>query len=115
MRRRLFAIALVTGFIASPVYAQQRCMLHDDLAAVLSQRFNEHPTGEGLTGDGRLLEIFASESGTWTLVMTQPTQLSCVFAVGDDWFNSPPNETQARLKGPVGWAAPSRDAAIKAR
>lgn len=115
MRRRLFAIALLTGFAISPAYAQQRCMLRDDLAAALSQKFHEYPTGEGLTGDGRLLEIFASESGSWTLVMTQPTKLSCVYAIGEDWFNSPPNQTQARLDGPVDWAVPTQGAAIKAR
>lgn len=99
--RRLFAIALLVGFVIAPAFAQQRCMLRDDLAGVLSHRYQEHPIGQGLTGDGRLLEVFASEAGSWTLVLTQPSKLSCVYAIGEDWSVPPSSKTEAHLDGPV--------------
>ena len=43
----------------------------------------------GLTASGGIIEVFASQEGTWTIVITQPNGTSCLIAVGLDWENLP--------------------------
>jgi hypothetical protein len=38
-----------------------------------------------LTRDGRLLEILISEKGTWTVLVSLPTGVSCIVFEGTDW------------------------------
>ena len=39
----------------------------------------------GVTTGGGIIEIFASDEGSWTMVITQPNGVSCLIAVGQDW------------------------------
>ncbi len=49
--------------------------------------------GRGLTADGRtMIEVFASDDGTWTLLVSMPGGDSCIIAHGDTW-------QQMRLQG----------------
>jgi hypothetical protein len=38
-----------------------------------------------MTPDGRVIEFFTSDLGSFTVLLTAPTGLSCVIAVGSDW------------------------------
>ena len=43
----------------------------------------------GLSNTGVMVEIFASNKGTFTILLTQPDGTSCFVAAGDYWENSP--------------------------
>ena len=44
----------------------------------LEGKFYEKRTAFGLTSDGRVLEVFAAPSGSWTILVTSPSGLSCL-------------------------------------
>ena len=39
----------------------------------------------GLAPNGGVVEVLASENGSWTLLVTMPDGHSCVIAVGENW------------------------------
>ncbi len=51
----------------------------------LEETFAEHPIAMGLTEKGAVLEVFASQHGSWTFLITMPNGLSCVVASGQSW------------------------------
>jgi hypothetical protein len=38
---------------------------------------------------GYLVEVFASSSGSWTIVLTQPGGTACLIASGNYWESAP--------------------------
>jgi hypothetical protein len=97
MRRYTTAIltALILGsvFIA-PAAAQQQpvCGAHNTVSDNLKKAYSEAPVSMGLTTGGGIIEVFASEEGSWTMVITQPSGVSCLIAVGQDWETLPKPE-----------------------
>ena len=47
----------------------------------------------GLMADGRVLEVLASDNGSWTIIVTKATGESCGLASGKAWMKSPPAKT----------------------
>ena len=43
----------------------------------------------GLASNGSVIEVLASPSGSFTIILTQPNGLSCVMAAGENWENLP--------------------------
>jgi hypothetical protein len=44
----------------------------------------------GLQSNGNLLQVYSSEEkGTWTVVSTTPTGMSCIVAAGKRWESLP--------------------------
>ena len=43
----------------------------------------------GLSAEGSVLEILASDTGSWTLIVTRPSGVSCVVAHGQGWESMP--------------------------
>lgn len=83
----LAALALLS---AEASRAQEDCMSHDEAVTWLKQEFGERVTGRGLTDDGRsMMEVFVSEEGTWTLLVSFAPNISCVIASGRDWQQIP--------------------------
>ena len=39
--------------------------------------------------DGSLFEIFTSDKGTWSLLITNGQKVSCIVAAGDMWLAKP--------------------------
>ena len=89
MRRYTTAIltALILGsvLIAPAAVAQPVCGSHNTVSDNLKKSYSEAPVSMGLTTGGGIIEVFASEEGTWTMVITQPNGVSCLIAVGQDW------------------------------
>jgi hypothetical protein len=83
--RTLFAaLALLAS---TPAFAQQQmaCGDRNDLLAHLKDKFKESAAGAGMTGNGAVMELMTSDSGSWTLILTFPTGRSCLVATGDGW------------------------------
>ena len=71
---------------ASSANAQQFCTPRDKAIAELEKQFEEKVFGRGLAVNGkRLIELFVSEKGSWTMLVSDPNGRSCVMATGEDW------------------------------
>lgn len=81
----LGALFLLVLFHAPPAVAQAACGDRDKFVALLGDNYAEQPRAIGLTASGRVLEVFTSSSGTWTMLVTYPNGVTCVVATGDSW------------------------------
>lgn len=87
--RLLLGAALTTCILAAPyaavAQAARACAPGDALAAKLGSDFGEAVTAEGVDDAGNLVQVFTSESGTWTIAVTLPGGPSCVVSSGEGW------------------------------
>lgn len=92
-----FAIAAISGPVATSVAADEvaerrmaRCMPHAQMVDQLKTVFGEQPTAMGLTAEGRrVFEVFVSNQGSWTLVVTHTNGSACVASSGNNWTDIP--------------------------
>jgi hypothetical protein len=66
-----------------------RCAPRDDMISTLSERFREKQHAYGLLGPQLIIEVFVSDKGGWTIVVTGADGISCVVAVGIGWETLP--------------------------
>lgn len=85
-----YICGLVLCFIASTAVAQNICAPRDDLIKRLWDRWQEAQIIVAMINDGRLLEIFVSEKGSWTAVISDPNGRSCVASAGQEWTITKP-------------------------
>ena len=78
---------LPTLAIAAP------CAERTEFLAYFDDKYDEAPVSMGLMTDGRIIEVLASEQGSWTMIVTKPSGESCGLASGDAWMKSPPANT----------------------
>ena len=77
------AFSLVAACAAAPVMAQAQCGDYSDVSERLETHYGETVQVAGITSDNRLMEIYASESGSWTAVLVTPSDSrSCLVAAG---------------------------------
>lgn len=92
MFKRLLGLSLIFGMAATapPVSAAPNCGLRDAVVRQLETKYSERLMAGGLQNlsDTRaIMEIWASpESGTFTVLLTNPNGVSCIVAVGSDFF-----------------------------
>ncbi len=72
-------LATHAGFAAPP------CGPRADVVAQLAERYQETRRGLGMTANAAVLEVFASEGGTWTVTVTLPGGMTCLLASGQAW------------------------------
>ena len=92
LSRTIRTLAAVVALLlsAAPANAQQVCLLHGTAVAQLASQHSEQVLGRGLIRDGKtVVEIFVSEAGTWTAVVTDTQGRSCVVASGVSWTRVP--------------------------
>ncbi len=61
------------------------CAQHKDITRQLALKFKEKRRAFGLIGTGRMMEVFVSQTGSWTMVITSANKISCVVAAGSSW------------------------------
>lgn len=72
--------------LAAPAAAQMGdCAPRNLLVGKLHQAFAEETVNMGVTAKGELLEVLASPSGTWTVLVSIPGGPTCVASHGDGW------------------------------
>ncbi len=77
----------------SPALAQQSvCGDRDEIVSRLETGYQELTSGMGLASNGGLVELYTSKKGTWTLMVTQPSGVSCLIGAGDHWETIEPKE-----------------------
>jgi len=65
------------------------CAERTNVVNTLDSQYKESPRAIGLVSHEAVLEIFVSETGTWTVVVTDPAGVSCVLAAGQSWEEIP--------------------------
>ena len=65
------------------------CAARAVVVADLASGYAERPVSMGLASNGAVIEMFLSDAGTFTIVMTRPDGLACLMAVGDNWEDLP--------------------------
>ena len=70
------AAAMAAFFLCGPAMAQMVCGFHQDIKKRLKAGYQEVPVGMGLAGGGGVIELFKSEKGTFSIVLTRPSGMS---------------------------------------
>lgn len=86
--RTVFSLiaAFALTLTASSAHAQQFCAARDKVVAQIEKQFKEKVSGRGLAAQGKqLIELFVSQTGSWTMLVSDPQGRSCVMASGEDW------------------------------
>jgi len=82
----LMAIVLVS---ITPSLSQAQshafCGERASVVAGLENKYSETPVSIGLATNGAVIEIFASQQGSFTIMITTPKGRSCLVAAGHNW------------------------------
>lgn len=85
------AALLSVATLSAPAAAQDEpmtvCATRDKIVEKLENHFKETRRSYGLQKEAGVFEVFASEAGSWTMILTQPTGVTCVLAAGEAWSN----------------------------
>jgi hypothetical protein len=82
MTYRLWA-ALAAVILPTVALGQANCAPHAVVMERLADGFGESRQSIGMTGDGAVVEVFASiATGSWTITVTQPGGPTCLVASG---------------------------------
>jgi hypothetical protein len=91
MFKEICIAACLIGMLGgvAPTHAQAimqvPCGKRDDLIKLLGSKYQEKLANTGVTAVGQLVEVYVSEKGTWTVLSSQPTGISCILAAGSAW------------------------------
>lgn len=89
MFKRIVTGALVFGLaaLAPPAaMAQVNCANREAVIERLQNSFKESLSAAGLQSANSLIEVWSSnDTGSWTIISTQPSGISCVLASGSYW------------------------------
>ena len=72
--------------VAASATAEQVCATRDSALTQLEKQYEEKVFGRGLVANGkRMIELFVSDTGSWTMLVSDPSGLSCIMASGEGW------------------------------
>lgn len=81
MRMTTLALCL----LAAPVVAEETCAPRDLIVARLAEEYGETLKHLGMATGGVVLEVYASDSGSWSIIATSPDGSACWVADGEMW------------------------------
>ena len=103
MFKQLTIAGLLFGMLAAvpPAFARDNCGVRETVVAKLqdhhscrAQRLQANQNVQ------TMVEVWASEkTGTFTMLLTSPEGVSCVVAIGTDFFTRPTTDAIEGLKG----------------
>lgn len=83
------ALALTLAATCAPgateAQGESPCAARAQLAERLAKKYQESQAGAGLQSTSRIIEVWASLDGTWTIIATDPRGVSCILASGTHW------------------------------
>lgn len=85
------AAAFLLGGTGGSAAAMQACSTRAQILGALTKRYGEMPVAMGIASNGGLVEVLASPAdggskpGTWSIIVTMPTGISCLLATGESW------------------------------
>ena len=90
-------LLLVGGLFSTPAAAQRVCGDRGSIAGKLEFNYSEGPVAMGLSMDGSVIEVFASNSGSFTILKTHPSGVTCVIVTGENWEGMSSKASDARI------------------
>ena len=91
------AVLAAAGLGTAPAHAQANCAPRDMVLERLKAGYGETLTAGGLRSQSQVLEVWAAtETGTWTVLVTTAEGMTCVLATGTNWHQNAP---EAAAKG----------------
>ena len=82
-----FAMLATTTFSQAQT---RKCGKRASLIKVLIEKYKETPRALGLSSANKIaMEIYASEKGSWTVMMTMTNGMTCIMAAGHSWQEGP--------------------------
>ena len=86
MRFLLITVSLIF-LLSTAVRAQNRliCGDRDNIVKTLNEKYSEFVVGRGFGNNNQMIEIFASENGSYTILTTKPEGYSCLISGGENW------------------------------
>lgn len=88
MKLAFVTATLVGAVIAQSAAAMNHCGIRADVISALNEKYSESHVASGLQSEDGLLEIWAEEGGSWTILLTRPDGKTCVMASGTHWLES---------------------------
>lgn len=90
----LLAVLYVLLAMAVIPASAQTCLPREALLANLEKQYGESPVGTGIQKNGKTTAelLVAPATGTWTVIVTTPEDISCVIAGGTDFEFSLPEK-----------------------
>ena len=85
---RFLLPAVMLGMTAGSASAMV-CGEHQMLVNLLDERYQERQRSLGVTNDGDLMEVYASDGGEWTILATMADGGACIVAEGNSWDRIP--------------------------
>ena len=76
-------VAAAAAFLTTPANAQMICGKRESIIAQLESKYKETRRSVGLQQGRGVVEVFASEGGTWTILVTDTRGTSCLMAAGE--------------------------------
>jgi hypothetical protein len=91
---RLSVLTTTAAFLAltAPGMAQAQSALCGERTAIVDQlktKYQETRQAIGLISNMSAAELYVSEKGTWTMLMTLTNGKSCIIAAGHSWDAAP--------------------------
>lgn len=95
MRSILFTGSAVAALSLAAAYggaavAEEGCSAREKMVGHLEKKYGEKLRGAGLQSLDGLMELYVSDKGSWTLLLTRPDGKSCPVAVGEHWMDQQP-------------------------
>ena len=83
MTQQMFALSfgLAAVLAATQIaHSAPQCDRRETVTALLADRYNETSRAVGIAGQGAVMELYAAETGTWSITMTLPDGTMCLMA-----------------------------------
>lgn len=92
---KLMAAAALAGTLLAgwPATAQPVCGDRAEILENLAKFHTEQPQAMGLSTDGKLVEVLVSATGSWSILVSLPSQMTCLVATGEHWERLPAADT----------------------
>jgi hypothetical protein len=72
--------------LASETLSQMNtCAARTEIVQKLADQFKEAPQAVGVVDKSAVLEVFVSDTGTWTIIATGTDGNSCILSAGEGW------------------------------
>lgn len=81
----IMVIVAILGTAGNAAQAQTSCDAHSTMVEKLEGNYQEVQAGLGLATNGALVQLYVSESGSWTMLLTNARGVACLIAAGHNW------------------------------
>ncbi len=95
MRAQAWLLAAGLVCASTVAHAQSVCHQRAKFVTELGRKYLETPVAYGLTSTGQVIEVLASGSGSWTMIITTTDGTSCALAAGESWAKLPASRQPA--------------------